>query len=245
MAENHPKKSRGRFQDLTGKTFGRLKVIVEAGLAGNGHVLWECLCECGTTTHVRTGDLKSRNTKSCGCLRDDARIGDARAYKHGHYGTPEWDTWQGIRRRCRKPLGPGYNHYGAVGVVVCDGWHDSVEAFVTDMGPKPSRRHSIDRKDNAHGYTCGHCPDCFAHDWPANCRWATSKEQALNRRSTRLITFRGETLCMKDWARRIGVSIQVLSHRLAAGWPLEEALTASADMALNNRWRRAERDSHG
>lgn len=234
MAEANGRRHGGRFQDLTGKTFGRLLVLSEAGVL-RGCVLWECRCECGTITHAVTRDLKSRNTKSCGCQRDDARFGDARAYKHGQYGTPEWDTWQGIRRRCRDPLGANYNRYGARGIVVCQRWYDSAEAFCSDMGYKPSRQHSIDRIDNSHGYTCGRCEECLANNWPANCRWATIKEQSLNRCTTRLLTFEGETLCLADWSRRTGLSRALLTYRLRAGWSVVDILTTPA--SRQNTWK--------
>lgn len=146
-------------------------------------------------------------------------------WKHGLWNTPEWKTWAGIIRRCHDPLGSGYDRYGARGILVCNGWRTSAAAFVTDMGPKPSPRHSIDRIDNNHGYTCGHCAHCLENRWPANCRWVTPKESAVNRRSTVFLNFRGETLCLADWAARIGISKEMLHYRLKAGWSPEKALT--------------------
>lgn len=82
---------------------------------------------------------------------------------------PEYGIWQGIWTRCRNPKRKDYVHYGARGVTVCDRWR-SFDAFLADMGARPSSRHSVERIDNARGYE------------PGNCRWATHTEQVRNQR---------------------------------------------------------------
>ncbi len=127
--------------------------------------------------------------------------------------TSECRIWKGMIARCHNPKSKDYGRYGARGIVVCDAWRASAAAFFASMGARPSASHGIDRIDNDGPYNA------------SNCRWATNTEQARNRRSNRLITLRGETLCVAEWAERLGVSRQVIRHRLESGWSDEAALT--------------------
>lgn len=117
--------------------------------------------------------------------------------------------------RCTNPKRPDYQYYGGRGIKVCARWRDSFGAFLTDMGERPSAGHSIDRIDNAKDYS------------PANCRWATKDQQMQNTRGTRLITFKGETMGLAAWARRIGMNTSSLRDRLIS-WSVEDALTRPA-----------------
>lgn len=81
------------------------------------------------------------------------------------------------------------------------------------MGERPVK-YTLERKDVNGNYE------------PSNCRWATKKEQSINRRSNRMLTFRGETMTMMEWSRRVGLSPNVVSHRLNKyGWPVDRALS--------------------
>ena len=113
--------------------------------------------------------------------------------------------------RCQHPTAGNYNRYGGRGITVCEHWQD-FRNFLADMGERPLGA-TIDRIDNARGYE------------PDNCRWATPREQVLNRAATRFIEFNGERLCKTDWARRIGITPFALNERLRK-WPIERALTA-------------------
>lgn len=94
---------------------------------------------------------------------------------------------------------------------MCERW-SSFESFLADMGRAPSTKHSIERIDNNAGYA------------PENCRWATASEQARNTRRTRLLTINGETMCLKDWAARIGINEMSLRGRIRRGWPEQRLL---------------------
>ena len=97
-----------------------------------------------------------------------------RKCKHGLSYAPECRAWQTMRLRCTVPTNPRYADYGGRGIKVCERWLSSPQAFIDDMGPKPSPKHELDRIDNDRGYE------------PGNCRWATRKENDRNRRSNQI-----------------------------------------------------------
>lgn len=196
--------------DISGFRFGRL--IAKEAIPGK--TKWLCVCDCGATVEVSGTALRSGDTRSCGCLRREMTAARARVNhrRHGHHGSVEYMTWTRIRNRCRNPNHQDWANYGGRGIKVCDRW-DSFELFLADMGPRPSGT-SIDRIDVNGNYE------------PTNCRWATPTEQARNKRTSSMVTFRGRTQCISAWAEEYGVSKQVLLWRIRSGWEVEKALTA-------------------
>jgi hypothetical protein len=158
--------------DLTGQTFGRLSAVAPHGRL-NGGIAWQCRCECGAATVVRSNSLRRGLTKSCGCLHSETAAATALKYRvsHGACGTPEHNAWREMKARCNNPNRVGYRYWGGCGVTVCQEWLDSFEAFLAHIGPRPSPKHSVDR-----------FPDNNGNYEPGNVRWATSKEQRANRR---------------------------------------------------------------
>lgn len=132
---------------------------------------------------------------------------------HGLSYQHEYRVWQTMRLRCTDPANPAFENYGGRGITVCERWLNSVQAFVDDMGPRPSPAHEIDRIDNDRGYE------------PDNCRWATRTENSRNRRSNRLLSHQGETLTLVEWCERLRLPRSTIQKRIDAGWPAERALT--------------------
>lgn len=145
-----------------------------------------------------------------------------RKCKHGLSYAPEYRAWQMIRLRCLDPKHAAYPNYGGRGIGICDRWLSSPQAFISDMGPRPSPKHEIDRIDNGRGYE------------PGNCRWATRTENCRNRRSNRMLEFRGETLSLAEWCDRLGLPRDTVRKRLDSDWSVVEALTAGVRSKLAN-----------
>ena len=114
--------------------------------------------------------------------------------------------------RCEVPHHHHYYMYGARGIVVCERWRNSFEAFLSDMGLKPSPTHSIDRIDSNGNYE------------PSNCRWATKIEQANNTRTNRFLEYKGIRKTKAEWARTMGIKIETLNTRMRLGWSVDMAL---------------------
>lgn len=213
MAADHSTKSlHPNAANLVGRRFGRLVVIAFSGERDKrGAVIWDCLCDCGNSHRAITQDLKRHSIYSCGCLARE--LSSDRLRKHGLGDTDEYNIWERMISRCHNPDDSNYHHYGARGIAVCQRWRESVEAFIADMGKRPSRRYSIDRIDNNRGYE------------PGNCRWATDQQQARNNRKNRLLTYQGETLCISEWTERLGFKPYTIQNRLHYGWTVEETLS--------------------
>lgn len=197
--------------DLTGKRYGRL--VVQARLPYKSRrrsAMWATLCDCGKELHIASEYLRSGNTQSCGCLKLD--LLKKRNNKHCLSCTSEYKIWKGIIQRCTNPNYHCYPDYGGRGIQVCTRWRNSFECFFSDMGARPSEKHSIERRDNDGNYA------------PENCLWILNSQQQLNTRRNRYITFNTERKPISHWARELGISrIQIL-RRLRRGLPIEEVL---------------------
>jgi len=133
--------------------------------------------------------------------------------KQTRFTTPEYRAWMSIKRRCYNTNSEDYPTYGRKGVVMCERWLQSFCNFLADIGPRPSKIHSLDRIDVNGNYE------------PGNCRWATAKQQARNTSRTRWIEFQGERLSLAEWAERFHVPAYVISQRLNRGWDIGRAIT--------------------
>lgn len=137
--------------------------------------------------------------------------------------TPEYDAWSTMKYRCNCATSASYRNYGGRGIRVCDEWNRSFKAFLRDVGPRPSKEHSIDRINNSGNYE------------PGNVRWATKAEQGRNRRTNVMVTYGGITLCIKDWSKITGLHRTTIGKRLCRGQSLEEVLRPVSDPPLASR----------
>ncbi len=217
-------------------------------------------CSCGTIVRCIPRTAVGKRYWSCGCLKTEVSRAKARAMTevsrvanvvHGHSRrsgrSAEYRTWKQMLGRCRNQNNKKWPNYGGRGICVCARWSSTFLDFHGDMGPKPSPRHSIDRINNDGNYSCGRCAECTANGWPANCRWATAKQQANNQRVRRTADpffLNGERLSGQRLSLRLGFQIATIRRRLSEGWPLFYAamappLTSSQCSSVMNRARLA------
>lgn len=191
--------------DLTGNRFGRLVVQARANNAGH-HLRWHCLCDCGKSKTVNSSHLKTGHTTSCGCAAAEtiAKRNKENA-THGMWKTAEFGIWVEMKKRCHNPKHRRYADYGGRGIVVCDEWRASFQAFFDYIGPRPSADHSIDRMRNGEGYK------------PGNVRWATDTEQNNNKRTNVTALIGGEVMTAAQIAAKFGLGCRAVCYRIAAG----------------------------
>lgn len=148
-----------------GQRIHRLVILSEAE-AVRSNRRWLCRCDCGTEKVIRSCNLKSQI--SCGCYRREFAKTVGRVQTHGMSYTPTYKSWQCMKSRCLDSNDPHYPDYGGRGIKICKRWL-KFENFLEDMGKRPEGK-TLDRKNNDKGYS------------KSNCRWASPKEQANNRR---------------------------------------------------------------
>lgn len=193
----------------------------------NGHWFAVFKCECGASKVIAVCNVKKSRTVSCGCLRSEKSADRKR--KHGHASrsfpngqTRAYSTWQAMRSRCKNKKHNRYHIYGGRGISVCSRWDSSFEEFLKDMGDPPEGM-SIERIDVDADY----CPE--------NCIWATQGQQAVNRRTTRLIEYEGKTMCLSEWSIYLGIPYMTLRARLLVSeWSVARSFTEPVRKTRDN-----------
>lgn len=201
---------------MIGKRYGRLVVLERADdyitPSGKHETGVWCRCDCGNIKRVRSAVLRSGNTRSCGCLRNE--MSGSRLRVHGDTQSCLHKKWASMLNRCRNKR---EKNYGAKGICVCEEWLDytNFKKWAEDSGYRDGL--TIDRIDNSKGY------------FPDNCRWADRKAQNNNTSRNHWITFNGETKTMAQWSEVTGISYHAIKSRLNKhGWSVERALTTPA-----------------
>ncbi len=186
--------------DRTGQVFGHLTVIhlVPPIPGKKDNKKWLCICECGVEKIIRVNHLVSGDTISCGCKKLD--ILKEKSKTHGLSQNNDYKSeyliWVGMNRRCFNKNYKKFIDYGARGIIVCERWRgaNGFMNFITDMGKRPSQKHSMDRWPNNDG-----------NYEPGNCRWATMDEQNRNKRDNHWMEFEGKKMVLLDWAKHLNV----------------------------------------
>lgn len=200
-----------------GARFGRLVVTGAEERRAGGYWFVECTCDCGTVKMVGCTLMRSGNTTSCGCAHREMVSNRARV--HGGTGMRLYKVWLGMRQRCSNSAKSDYSYYGGRGISVCDEWSDFTvfQEWAQESGYDDAL--TIERVDNDGSYS------------PENCRWATRKEQARNRRSNHVLAALGEEKSLDDWVAdsRCAVGRTTLSSRVnGLGWEHERAIMTPA-----------------
>lgn len=209
-----------------GSKYGRLTMIGPAfcitrrdtnGLVLGTRWLVVAECECGVVTVQRTDGLQSGHSKSCGCFKREVDRAKNSAFTHGHTcgkkSSRLYNSWRGMLARCYDPKHNRFDCYGARGIVVCDAWrHDFQEFARWAYSNGYVEGLTIERREVNESYS------------PGNCRWATLREQASNKRNTVYVIYKGERITVKALSQECGIQYDTLKYRIRRGWPIEQAV---------------------
>jgi hypothetical protein len=192
-----------------GERYGRL-VVTLAPIREGRYLYAEVLCDCGQVKVVIQNSLLKGLSKSCGCLNKEMIA--ARSVTHGMRGHRVYPVWNMVVQRCTNPNHPQWKDYGGRGITVTKRWL-KFENFLADMGEPPDAKLSIERKNNNLGY------------YKANCKWATRKEQARNKRNNRMFEYMGKERCVAEIAEMTSMPYMRLYQRLVTyGWIVAQAV---------------------
>ena len=209
----------GKFIDLSGQVFGRLKVLEAFNKSTVGQWKWRCSCECGNSTIVSGVSLRNGHTKSCGCIRKEHN------YRHGLIDSPEYSSWRACLSRCYNPKVQHYDLYGGRGVTVCDRWREpngrGFMNFIEDMGERREGT-TLNRIQGAMVYSKG------------TCEWADSSLQNYDKRrlsnNTSGVTGVRWDKTNKNWRCTIGVQGKTIN--LGATRDFKKAMQIRSDAEL-------------
>jgi hypothetical protein len=197
--------------DMRGMKFGMLSVLelyeysADSPYQKSQPTRWHCSCDCGNKVVAIAAALRSGRTTNCGRKSHPIR--------RGRRWTKAYSSWSSMLNRCNNPKNIGYAKYGGRGVAVCDRWL-KFENFLADMGEPPQ------------GKTLDRYPDVNGNYEKSNCRWATPKEQARNRRSTRMFSINGVERSLPEWCEIFEQPYGAVQGRVRMGLDVEAALLA-------------------
>ncbi len=197
------------LEEIIGRRYGRLIAISESPVKGSQGRAMVCTCDCGSIKKVDLRLLRSGNTRSCGCFMKD-RIAET-STTHGMCRSVEYKIWSGIKARCLTRTHKQYKDYGGRGIGICESWSNGFSGFFSDMGARPSQKHSVERINNNLGYS------------KENCKWATIEDQNRNKRTNVKYEYMGESKILRDWASFFGVNYHTFKSRVVGGMSIQMA----------------------
>ncbi len=202
--------------DITGQKFG-LWTVLEKAISSNNSTRWKCICDCGNVKIVDGSNLKLGYSTNCGCERLKALIKSTTTHGDTSNGksSKEYMIYKSMIARCNNPNNQNYHRYGGRGITVCERWLTSFENFLSDMGRKPTPKHSIDRRNNDGNYE------------PNNCYWATDLEQARNTSKVKFIEFNNKIQTISEWSKELGIKTVTIHYRLNKGFAIEDVLSTN------------------
>lgn len=211
--------------DLTGYKTNEITVLRREGTK-KGQATWRCVCSCGKEFVQYGGPLRSGKVKSCGHIYADKKRRLDLAYRtiakgtHNSSFTRLYYLWTSIKGRCYQETSPSYRNYGARGIIMCDEWlkFENFKKWAIESGydeNAPRGVCTIDRIDPNGNYE------------PNNCRWANTKEQARNKRTTVFATINGQTKSLSEWSEESGLPRGLLYQRHKSGWDDKDLLVPS------------------
>jgi predicted small secreted protein len=185
----------------------------------------EYRCDCGVVKSFYRQNVRSGASKSCGCWRK-AR-GHIANLKHGcktvALTKPVYRSWVDMKKRCYNERHKSFQNYGGRGIIVCERWRESFENFYADMGDRPTGC-TLERNDVNRNYE------------PDNCRWATHREQGLNKRNNVRYEAFGKSLTLGEWSDETGIARLTILMRIKRGATVEDALTRPVN--IRKGWNR-------
>ena len=210
-----------KFIDLTGERFGKL-VVNSFDCKKGTRTYWNCDCDCGGSRIVSNDHLRNGDIVDCGCYKRHI----SHWQKHGMYNSRLYNVWSLMKERCYNSNRKEYPNYGGRGIEVCPEWLDAKTFIEWALKNGYEDNLTIDRID-INGNYC-----------PQNCRWVSRKAQQNNRRNNRLITYKGETKTITQWANEYSIPYYVVSKRYdKLGWTFERAISEPVNLKYSNKKR--------
>ena len=199
--------------DPIGQTYNRW-TVKSFSHKKNYHKFYNCECKCGNKGIIDLCSLKSGNSKSCGCLRNETTR--KRATTHGMSQSRINRIYRNIKTRCFDTNTPIYEKYGAKGITVCEQWlgENGFKNFLSWSMENGYRDElTIDRIDGKGNYE------------PTNCRWVTPKVQANNISTNVVIEYNGTKHTVSEWSDITGINRRTIEERYKRGLPVEEVFS--------------------